>query len=163
MVEAGFILKQIISVVCYPLGLSLLIICVGIVLWRKRPAIRYGFALTVIGLLFLLVMSFPITGYLLMRPLEAQASPFADAEDLKRRGVRYIVVLSSSIPTPDAPPAERYGSGLPRVMEGIRLWKGVPGSLLVLSGGSVPGRHSDKEAMAELPAQLGVPKEAPCR
>ncbi|MFH1115224.1 MAG: ElyC/SanA/YdcF family protein [Pseudomonadota bacterium] len=142
------------------MGISLVIISLGIVLWRRKTTARYGCALTVAGLIVLVVMSFPITAYLLMRPLELQAGPFADAGDLKRRGVKYIVVLSSSIPTPDAPPAERFGSGLPRVMEGIRLWKGVPGSLLVLSGGSVPGRHSDKEAMAELPVQLGVPKEA---
>ncbi len=156
----GFVIKRIVSTFCYPLGISIVIIFLGIVVWRRKTTGRYGFALTVAGLIILVVFSFPITGYLLMRPLEAQAGSYAEPEELRSRGVKYIVVLSSSIPTPDMPPAERYGSGLVRVMEGIRLWKGVPGSRLVLSGGSVPGRHSQKEAMAELPEQLGVPREA---
>lgn len=160
MKELGFVVKKIVSVFCYPLGISLVIMFLGIVLWRTRGNSRYGFAVTVTGVIVLVLLSFPITGYLLMRPLEVQAGTYANPEELRSRGVKYIVVLSAAVATPDVPPAERFGSGILRIMEGIRLWKGVPGSRLVLSGGSVPGRSSQKEAMTELPEQLGVPREA---
>jgi len=160
MNEIGFVVKKIVSAFCYPLGFSLVIMCLGIVLWRRKPGSRWGFALTVAGLILLVVMSLPITGYLLMRPLEDQAGTYANPEDLGWQGVKYVVVLGAAIATSDVPPADRFGKGILRVMEGIRLWKEIPGSRLVLSGGSVPGRHSQKEAMAELPEQLGVPREA---
>lgn len=160
MHELGFYVKKIISTFCYPLGFSLVIICLGIVLWRTRANRRFGFVVTLIGVAFLVLMSLPITSYLLMRHVESGAGTYADPEVLGRQGVKYVVVLSNAISTSDKPPAERFGSGIRRVMEGIRLWKGIPGSRLVLSGGAIPGRSSKKEAMIELPVQLGIPRNA---
>ncbi len=45
-------------------------------------------------------------------------------------------------------------------MEGLRIWKGIPNSKLILSGGAVPGRKASSGAMAMLPMQLGVPRES---
>jgi uncharacterized SAM-binding protein YcdF (DUF218 family) len=112
------------------------------------------------GVVVLTVMSFPITAYLLTQAIEGQAGRYVDPGELRNKGVKYIVVLGAEFVTFERTPADRFGQGLPRLMEGIRLWKGIPGSVLVLSGGSAPGRSSEKDALADLPIELGIPREA---
>jgi len=102
----------------------------------------------------------PITGYLLLHPLEVEAGNYADSKELVQKGVKHVVVLGASVVTGDASPADRWQGGLFRVMEGIRLWKAVPSAMLVLSGGSYPGGQSSAEAMAVLPEQCGVPRKS---
>jgi uncharacterized SAM-binding protein YcdF (DUF218 family) len=160
MVAFGFLAKKFISCFLYPLGFSILVCFLGALIWRRRPAGRLGPFLMVFGMLWLLVTSFPITGYLLVHPLEAEAGDYADPKDLAQRGVRHIVVLANATVTADSTPADRWDQGLFRLMEGVRLWKGMPNAVLVLSGGSYPGRQSSAEAMAVLPEQMGVPRKA---
>jgi len=112
-----------------------------------------------VGSIWLLVMSFPITGFLLMRPLEVEAGDYGKPSELAQKGVRYVVVLGGETVTGDSSPADRWRCTIPRVMEGVRLRNGIPGSILILSGGSSPGSQSQAEAMAALPRQLGVPKQ----
>jgi uncharacterized SAM-binding protein YcdF (DUF218 family) len=149
-----------VSALCYPLGFSLFLLFAGIIVARARSTSRAGWLLVVVGSVWLLVMSLPITGYLLMRPLELSAGPYADPSELSRRGVRYIVVLGGSRVINDMTPADRWGPSLGRVIEGIRLWKNIPNSRLILSAGGAPAATSDAHAMAALPIQLGVPREA---
>jgi len=75
-----------------------------------------------------------------MRPLEAAAGPCNNPEVLKKLGLQDIVVLGG-IPT-----------GFPRVAEGVRLWRHVPGARLVLSD---VGGCSKRFAI-----DMGVPREA---
>jgi len=112
------------------------------------------------GSIWLLVMSLPITGFLLMRPLEIEAGGYGNPSELAKEGVRYIVVLSGDTVTGDSSPTDRWGHSILRVMEGIRLRQGIPNSILVLSGASSPGSQSQADAMATLPSQLGVPKQS---
>ena len=156
----AFIAKKVVSIFFYPLGFSLLLLFAGIALWRLKPERRAGFYLVAAGTILLLIMSFPVTGFLLMRPLEVEAGPYADPAELNQKGVRYIVVLGAERVTRDRTPADRFGGTLFRLMEGIRLWKQIPGSKLIVSGGAVPGATSDADAMAVLPVELGVPREA---
>jgi uncharacterized SAM-binding protein YcdF (DUF218 family) len=156
----GFFAKKIISTFCHPVGLSLLLLFAGMFLWRIRPKSRLGPFTVFVGALVLLVASLPIVGFLLLKPLETAAGPYADPAQLRDKGVRYIVVLSSELVTADRTLADRFGQSIFRTMEGIRLWKGVPGSKLVLSGGSMPGRQSQADAMAALPMEMGVPRKA---
>jgi len=114
----------------------------------------------VAGLTVLLLTSFPITGYLLTSALETEAGPYADPAELSRKGVKHIVVLGVELVTAERTPADRMGNFLFRVMEGVRLWKGIRGGVLVLSGGSLPGMSSDADAMAALPLELGIPRDA---
>ena len=79
-----------------------------------------------------------------MRPLEHMAGPCAHPEDLKRLGVQYILVL---------------GGGGPadwRVVEGIRLFRHLPNTRLILSG----GREDQVESISAFPVEMGVPKQA---
>jgi len=160
MEAVGYFAKKLVSTFCYPLSFSLLVLFVGIILWRARRRPRAGFALTLTAAMLLVVVSFPVTGYVLTKALETEAGPYADPSELKRRGVKYIVVLGAELVTAERTPADRMGNSLFRVMEGIRLWRGIEDGVLVLSGGSMPGTSSEAEAMAALPMELGVPRKA---
>lgn len=160
MVTFGFLAKKFISCFLYPLGFSILLSFIGALVWRRRRTSSLGPFLMVFGMLWLLVMSFPITGYLLRHPLEVEAGPYADPRVLAQKGVRYIVVLGASTVTSDTDSVDRWEEGLFRLLEGVKLWRGIPGSTLMLSGGSSPGRNSEAEAMAVLPEQFGVPRKA---
>ena len=81
----------------------------------------------------------------------------ADAAPLAGR-VRWVVVLgggSSSDRT--LPEATRLSeASLARLVEGVRLQRQLPGSRLLLSGGSVFGSDPDAETMRALAVGLGV-------
>ncbi len=160
MSAMAFLAKKIISVFFYPLGVSLVLLFCGMLLWRRTAKRRLGFGMTLLGTLLLLVMSLPITGFLLTHHLEAKAGDYGNPSELAQKGVRYIVVLAHSTVTGESLAADRWGRSILGVMEGMRLRKGIPNSVLVLSGGSSPGRQSEAEAMAELPCELGVPRES---
>lgn len=157
-----FILKKIVSLIFYPLQFAGLLWLAGIIAWIAKPRSKSGFALVLASGIWLLVMACPMTSFVLLKPLEKMAGPYADPEDLARKDVQYIVVLGGDIRAGDLTPADRVAnSSLVRVMEGIRLWKGVPGSRLVVSGGSDSrDLMTTAEGMGILAQSLGVPKTA---
>ncbi|MGA8829980.1 MAG: ElyC/SanA/YdcF family protein [Desulfomonilaceae bacterium] len=160
MEEIGFLIKQIISLFIQPLDASLLLLLGGIVILLFKKSRWIGLTFISIGTSVLLVFSMQITGYNLLRPLEKQAGFFQDPSTLEKRGVKFIVVLASSVVEDGYPPAESWGSGVTRVMEGIRLAKGIHGSKLVLSGSAIPGRNSNETAMSRLPLEMGISRES---
>lgn len=150
----AFVLKKTVSVFCYPLGFALLLLIVGQFLLFTRDRRRAAGILIAAGTMLLFVASLPITGFLLMNHLESQAGSYADPTKLRKEGVRYIIVLGGALVTNDSTPADRWDCAILRVMEGVRLQQQIPGSVLVLSGGSMPGKSSQAEAMAALPLSL---------
>ncbi|MBI4964680.1 MAG: YdcF family protein [Desulfomonile tiedjei] len=157
-----FLAKKAISTIIYPVGSSLALWIAGLVLLRVRPRSRAGFLLVLAGGLWLLVAALPVTGVLLLKPLESKAGSYANPQQLSRAGVKYIVVLGGDIRGGELTTVDRIAcSSLVRVMEGIRLWRGVPGSRLVLSGGTYSSETMPSaEGMAALALELGVPPEA---
>jgi len=154
----GFLAKKIISSLIEPFDLSIVILLAGIFAFTLKPWRRWGLFLVSTGTLLLFVSAMPLTARFLIRHLEVNAGGYCDPEMLREKGVRHIVVLAGSAVLDDLTPADRWGrTSILRVMEGIRLWKEVPESSLVLSAGSGPSVTSKPEAMAELPRQLGVP------
>lgn len=157
-----FLAKKVVSTVVYPVGTSLSLWIVGLVLWKARPRNRTGFLLVLAGGLWLLTAALPATAVLLLRPLETKAGSYADPRQLRNDGVEYIVVLGGDLRGGELTAADRIAySSLVRVMEGIRLWRGLPGSRLVLSG----GRYSAEllpsaEGMAAMALESGVPPSA---
>lgn len=160
MQTIGFVAKKFVSLFLYPFGAGLALLFLGIILQCGRRGAKLGLVLIVGSAVWLLVVSFPITAYFLMHTLELEAGPYADPGVLRAKGVKYIVVLSASLVTKDLSLADRQGNSIFRVLEGIRLWKNLPESKLILSGGSMPGRASDPEAMIAFPMELGLPREA---
>jgi uncharacterized SAM-binding protein YcdF (DUF218 family) len=157
-----FVVKSLVGSVLNPICISLLLCLTGVTLWILRPTRRIGLILVLSGSLVLLVMSLPLTGDLLVRSLEVKAGPYADPGELSRNNVKYIVVLGGDLRGGELSPADRVAySSLVRVMEGIRLWKGMPDSKLVLSGGTYSERKMTTGlGMALLARELGVPQDA---
>ena len=159
---ALFLTKKVLSVLVYPLGIALLLWLVGVVRWLFRPRSRAGLLLVWCGALWLLVVSLPATGFYLLHPLETRAGPYADPTSLRTKGVKFVVVLGGDLRRGNLTAADRVAyTSLVRLMEGVRLWKAIPGAKLVLSGGTYSSDVMDcAEAMAIMAAQLGVPAEA---
>ena len=155
-----FIVQKIVLRLLFPVGLTLLLCIAGLVLWRRRT---WSFILLLSGVVILLGLSVPLTGYRLIDTLESQVGAYAQPGDLMRRGVRYVVVLSAELRDGDLTPADRLGGSLVRLMEGVRLYKAIPDARLVLTGARTPGvsrETSIAQAMAEMAQQLGVPRGA---
>ena len=157
-----YLAKKVVSVFLYPLGMSLLLWIVGIICWWRRPRSYAGPLFVTFGGLLLLIMSLPITGVFLLRSLEAEAGPYANPVALSNDGIKYIVVLGGDLRAGDLTAADRVAnSSLVRLMEAIRLWKGVPQARLVLSGGRVSRKFmTTADGMAVLAQELGVPRDA---
>jgi len=162
MDQALFLVKKVVSTFVYPVGSALLLWMAGLVLLKARPRSRAGFFLVLAGGLWLFIAALPATAVLLMRPLETRAGSYADPRQLSNAGVKCIVVLGGDIRGGELTAADRIAcSSLVRVMEGIRLWRGIPGGRLVLSGGSYSTElMPSAEGMAALAAESGVPHEA---
>lgn len=152
----SFLAKKIISLLLYPVGMTLALLVASMVALLRNPRSRWGFGLVCAAALLLFVSSLPITAHMLLEPLELVAGDYCDPEMLSDKGVRHVVVLAGSLVLPDLSPGDRWGASLHRVMEGIRLATGLPQATLVLSGGCRPHIQSNPEAMAVLPIQLGV-------
>ncbi|MDX1587871.1 MAG: ElyC/SanA/YdcF family protein [Oleiphilaceae bacterium] len=138
-----------------PLSLVLICIVLGLVL-RGLGRRRGGNGSLLLGLvLFLLFSSEPVARALLL-PLETRYSPITNTEALE--GVRYVLVLGSSASNiSEHPPTTRLSgvAGL-RLVEGIRLHRALPGSTLVLSGGSVFGDAPSATVMSRAAVALGA-------
>ncbi|MEW5913807.1 MAG: ElyC/SanA/YdcF family protein [Thermodesulfobacteriota bacterium] len=161
MAAVWFVIKKLLSRLLFPVGQVLVLWLVGAVIWLRRPERRLGPVLLLAAGLLLLLYSLPAVGGLLLYGLEARNWHYADPARLQGSGVRYIVVLSGSLRDGELSKADRLGSTtLLRVMEGVRLWRGMPGSKLVLSGGSFFLDVTAGGAMAALARELGVPAGA---
>jgi uncharacterized SAM-binding protein YcdF (DUF218 family) len=160
MEQLLFVTQKIMLRLVFPVSLTLLVGIAGIILWRRR---RLAFLLVLVSMSWLLVMSFPITGLLLVQSLESRAGSYADPASLMATGVRYIVVLSGHFREGDLLPTDRVGCSLLRLAEGIRLWRRVPGCKLVLTGGVIPGLSREipiAQALAQTAVEMGVPPYA---
>ncbi len=154
-----FVAKKVVSILFYPVGTTLALLMLGIVVWTRKPRSRLGIVFVVAGALWLFVSSLGITASLLASPLERSAGSYADPRELAAQHVKYIVVLGGGIRTN---PVEPLGltdcDSLSRVIEGIRLWKAIPGSKLVLSGGSLSSdAMTSGKAMSAAARKMGVP------
>lgn len=154
--------KKIVSAIISPLGAVLLLTGLGTLwLWR-RPDHRGGKILVATGWLLLLITSLPVTGYFLIQRLEAMAGTYAKPAELGAEGIDFVVVLGGDARPGDLTPADQAAcTSLIRVLEGIRLWKELPGARLVFSGGTVhPDIMPTAEVMGRVAKNQGIPDSA---
>jgi uncharacterized SAM-binding protein YcdF (DUF218 family) len=158
--EIVFITQKIVLRLLFPVGITLLLCIVGLACWRQRT---WSFFLVCAGVVVLLALSFPLTGYRLVETIESKVPSYARPEDLVREGVRYVVVLSAGFREGDLTPADRLGSSVLRLIEGVRLWKAIPDARLVVTGGKTPGICYDMsiaDGLAQMAMRMGVPQRA---
>jgi uncharacterized SAM-binding protein YcdF (DUF218 family) len=128
-----------------------------ILLWFTRRQ-KEGKVLITIGAMLLLLLGNRGVSAALLRPLERRYSPLALSSRQRARTPSgngpFIVVLGGSYSTdPRIDVASRLGEAtLARLVGGVELYREVPGSKLILSGGP----PSLADSMAKVALALGV-------
>jgi uncharacterized SAM-binding protein YcdF (DUF218 family) len=154
----GFLLSKLLPQLVYPLGASLVLLCLGL-LGRRR---RWGPMLSGAGLAVLWLASMPLLSRQLVRSLEDRATaltptplPKADA----------VLVLGGGL-VPPLPPRRRVevSDAADRLLTGVDLIRQGKAPWLVVSGGRVSFSSDDPlppEASyaATLATELGVPPD----
>jgi uncharacterized SAM-binding protein YcdF (DUF218 family) len=150
-------LKKAVEMILSPLGITTLLIAIGIILGctGKFPRASHRF-LFLGGLLLLVFLFTPISEYLILQ-LEGDYPPMLKPPDSPR--IDRIVVLAgyaeehNDFPITTTVSERTIGT----ISEGLRLYRLLPGSKLVLSGGVVcEGERPVAAAMAGFLQQMGV-------
>ncbi len=118
-----------------PILLWLLCIAALAALWRRRQEKRRRLAVLTVAFALLTLYCLPVTGYLLLRPLEAPYPPLA-----RRPGdVAAIVVLGGSVRATEAEglPAEPAENTFYRCLRAAEMYHQGPPCPVLVSGGKV--------------------------
>jgi uncharacterized SAM-binding protein YcdF (DUF218 family) len=156
------LLKKVISYCLLPFPIALVLLGIGVVLLWFTSRQRAGRIAASLGLGFLVLFSWEPTSHWLMGPL-ARFRPLQNPA-VTAAGVRWVVVLAGGYdPAPGMPATVRLsGYTLERLIEGIRIYRALPGSKLVMSGGRAPGHPPGElpasEVMVQAAEALGVPR-----
>lgn len=152
------IIKKSIEIIFSPLGIVSLLMGVGIVLWNtKRCAHLARRMLLCGGILFLIFLFSPLSRYLMLG-LERPFHPMLIPPESPK--IEKIVVLAGyarefpGIPITSSISKQTIYS----LSEGLRLYRLLPGSSLITSGGMAPGgKKPIASSMADFLRQMGVP------
>jgi len=157
-----YLFKKIVSRVFFPVPLSLELMWVGLLLMWVRPQRQVGKWMMVSGVLILTLLSFhPISGALLA-PLESHYPPLLISSQVEGQAfaqsqhVKWIVVLSGgAVEEPHFPLVSQLASAtLLRLVEGVALYRYVPGVKLLLSGSQL-----ETGLMYQFARSFGVPEK----
>lgn len=154
-------LKKLISYVLLPFPLSLTLLVLGAALLWFLSRQRLGRILVTVAAGLLLLVAWEPTSHWILTPLATYA-PLNDPA-VTAAGARWVVVLAGGYdPSPGLPATSRLsGPTLERLVEGIRIHRLLPGSKLLMSGGTMPGHENDvaeSEIMVQAAEVLGVPR-----
>lgn len=157
-------LKRVIVLFVSPLTLCIGLIILGLVcLWSARRP-RLGRILIVAGLIWLTVAGYGNLGRYYLSKLESQYEPLnlSVMPTSTVSQIQYVVVLGSGhVSDPRLPVTSRIGgSSLFRLTEGIRIYRHLPGSRLILTGGPGFDTVPNAEVVAAVAVELGIRKEA---
>jgi len=166
----SLILSKLLPPFFYPLGLTCLLLVMG--LWallikpKDRPlsVARYRIAVFVVSLALVILLITSSVGFAssLMASLESQFPSLNDGQIPKTDS---IVVLGGGT-RPKIPPRPWYevNDAGSRILYGARLWKQGKAPLLIVSGGRAQwlgeGGNPEAEDMAAIAMEMGVPKDA---
>ena len=159
----GILIKKFIAPLFFPLSISLELLLIGIYLLLFSKRQTSGKVFVVFGFLLLATAGHQIPSDKLLGPLESKYQPVTDVQQQlpeEIRHIRWIVVLGGGHSVnPDLPPTKRTSAtSMERLVEGIRLYRMISGSKLLLSGGSVYDSTSDALFMSDVAVSLGVDK-----
>ncbi|MBI1805587.1 MAG: YdcF family protein [Ignavibacteria bacterium] len=159
-----FLLKKFIAMSLYPLSICVEIMIVGVILLWFTKKEKAGRLFVTLGLLLLMAVSYRWVPYKLLGSLESEYPALVVNHSRSASGVmgtehaKWIVVLASGQnPNPNLPLTSQISAvSMVRLTEGIRLYREIPGSKLLLSGGNYFGPPADAEVMAKVAVSLGV-------
>jgi uncharacterized SAM-binding protein YcdF (DUF218 family) len=141
-----------------PISLALLVAGLGFLILRRRNAAIICIAFAT-GLL--LVFGYGVYTKQALYRLERSYSPLVVEQITPsiRQQILYVVLLGSGhVSDPDLPKtAQIGGSSLYRLIEGIRIYRHLPGSKLVISGGVIPDPVKNSWVVRDVAQQIGIP------
>lgn len=149
------LIKSLVANLAMPLPLTLLLLLAALLLWAgRRRRMATVTATAAVGLL--LLASWAPVADALLGSLERRHDPVLDARGHMPFG--HVVVLGSGHHADPSLPitSELSDSAVIRLVEGVRLWRQVPETRLVLTGGSFSGQESSARGYARLASTLGV-------
>ena len=153
--------RKLLQLSLMPLSLCVELLLVGLLLlWFSRWQ-RLGKVLVTLGTVLLLAVSSTTIPDLILEPLESRYPPARPAElQAGPEGAApwFIVVLAGGCRADPRLPLSSYLTleSQARLVEGIILYRQLPGSRLVLSGGGLMATGAEARAMAEVARALGV-------
>jgi uncharacterized SAM-binding protein YcdF (DUF218 family) len=152
-----FLFKKIVAPLLFPMPLCMLLLLGGLVLLWFTKRKRTGTIACTVGTLVLFALGYGSVSGRLLGPVEAACPPLA-IEDTK--DVRFIVVLSGAHVSDERLPvtAQLGRNSVVRVAEGVRLYRQIRGTTLVMMGGKPFDNVPAADLMADLARDLGVPK-----
>jgi len=135
------------------------ILLLGLILLSLTRRRKAGKIFVLIGIIFLGMLSYDGVSDRLLRPLEYQYPPLLSLENIQN--VKWIVVLGGGHTSDSKLPITSQVSeaSLIRLVEGIRLYRGVPKSKLILSGGRPFEKISNAQVLADVAIAIGVKKQ----
>jgi uncharacterized SAM-binding protein YcdF (DUF218 family) len=159
-----FWLRKILGQLLMPLSLSLTLLVSGLImLWCTRRQ-RGGKILVTLGTVWLFLNGNPIIADFLLKPLEGRRPPGQQVEAAGKAAVprpvdlQWVVVLGGGvIADPGLEPLSQLSyASLARLVGGIEIYRQMPGTRLLLSGGQVFGPVAEAEIMGRMAQRLGV-------
>lgn len=137
-----------------PLPFSCLLILFGLALSFRHLNLGRGIAF--VGVVLLMLFSWQPFANKVLYPLENEYPAF----DINQ-AVDAVVVLGNchNIREDIPPQAQLCGTGLYRLLEGLRIWQANPDSMLLLSGYAGNESRSYAALSKEIAIQMGVPAD----
>lgn len=153
-----FILKKTLGGLLLPLPFILLIMAIALVLlWMTRWQ-KTGKVCFLLSWLLLLLLSLQPVADSLLRPIESEYPTY---QAQAHPPVKFVVVLGGGYTfNPEwAPSSNLLSNSLPRVTEGIRIYRANPGAKLVFTGGkAMTNPVSSASVAGKVAESLGVPE-----
>jgi uncharacterized SAM-binding protein YcdF (DUF218 family) len=158
-----FLLKKIIYPLFYPLTLCLILMIWGLFLLWFTKRQKSGKILVSMGVIFMIALSYGTISDSLLRPLERTFPPLL-MEKLPgpvpfEQKVKWIVVLGGGHASDPGLPVTSQISfdSLARLTEAVRLYRKLPGTKLILSGGAIFDPASEAEIFFKTARIMDVP------
>jgi uncharacterized SAM-binding protein YcdF (DUF218 family) len=150
-------LSKLLPLLFYPLGLTIVLSIVGLVLFKRRRK-RQASTLVILAIWLLYISSTELVAHALTRSLEFQNLPITIA------AADAIVVLGGGTKSPQSPrPLPEVSEAGDRLIYAAKLYKDGKAPKIILSGGRVTWKDetgSESSDMAILLDLLGVPPSA---
>ncbi|MDC9603450.1 envelope biogenesis factor ElyC [Xenorhabdus griffiniae] len=156
-----FLLKKYIGSLLMPLPLIIIVSFAALLLlWVTRWQ-KTGKAILSLSWLALLLFSLQPVADKLLLPVEGKYVQRYEPDTTPITPIKYIVVLGGAFTyNPQwAPSANLISNSLPRVTEGIRLYRLNPGAKMIFTGGKGVNAISSAEVAAMVAQSLGIPVE----
>jgi uncharacterized SAM-binding protein YcdF (DUF218 family) len=142
-----FLFKKLLGALLNPVSLCLVMLLAGLALLWSGSRQKAGKILVSLGTLLLVLGSFPYLPEALLSPLEGRYPPLVSVEQLQTPGeaaIKWIVVL---------------GGNTDRTVEGVRLFRQLPGTKIILTGGPIYGSMAGAVESAKICLYVGVNPE----